>query len=73
MAHHEQRTLSAGVRADCAAGAGYIMPGVCPQCGKQAGIGDLRFRITERVEGLMDEDSFLRVSDVIVHCKNCAA
>lgn len=72
MAHHEQRTLSAGVRADCADGAGYVMPGVCPQCGKHVNLGDLRFRIVERIEGMLEEDAFLRVSDVIVHCRNCA-
>lgn len=73
MAKKDTRTLSAAVREDCAAGATAAFPGVCPSCGKPLVPGGLRFRVSERVEGLMDEDSFLRISDVIPYCTNCAA
>lgn len=73
MAHQEQRSLSPTVRKDCAERVSAITPGVCPTCGRAVVPGDLRFRVVERIEGLMDEDSFLRVSTVIAHCKNCAA
>lgn len=72
MTHRETYALSTIVHDDCAASAAAALPGVCPACGKPIGPGDLRFRVSERTQGMIDEDNFLRISSVIAYCRNCA-